>query len=313
MMVEPVHPLECGEFYCLQAMPGAAPVNDLGFVEAVDCFGEGVVIGIADAADGRFDACFGEALAVSDTDILAAAVGVVNEPVTLSRPALMQRLLQCIENKAGMCRAAHPPANDPAGIGVDDEGHIDEALPGGYEREVAHPQAVRRRCLELPIDMIERTGGRLVASRGLYLLAADHPFQAHAAHQPRHRAAGDREAFALLLPPHLTHPIIAEVLLDATPHLPVQDLILPGARRAAGRIDPTRNMFMIGGRGDRQQPADRLDPVIASLIIDEGDHGMERRSSSPWAKSPEAFRLHSLADRSSPLSRSSSLLLRHSL
>ena len=36
-------------------------------------------------------------------------------------------------------------------------------------------------------------------------------------------------------------------------------------------------------RGDRQDPADRLDPVGLTMIVDEGDHGLNRRSSSAWA------------------------------
>ena len=43
----------------------------------------------------------------------------------------------------------------------------------------------------------------------------------------------------------------------------------PG-RRLAG-IGPSRRMSVIGGRGDRQNPADRLDPVTRRVIVDEGD------------------------------------------
>jgi hypothetical protein len=33
-------------------------------------------------------------------------------------------------------------------------------------------------------------------------------------------------------------------------------------------------------RGDRQNPADRLDPVGIAMIVDERDHVFDRRSSS---------------------------------
>jgi hypothetical protein len=36
-----------------------ASVNDLGFLKTIDRFGEGVVVGIADAAHRRFDAGLG--------------------------------------------------------------------------------------------------------------------------------------------------------------------------------------------------------------------------------------------------------------
>lgn len=45
------------------------------------------------------------------------------------RPPLVQGLLQGIPNEARTRRAAGPPADDTAGIDVDDEGHIDEAGP----------------------------------------------------------------------------------------------------------------------------------------------------------------------------------------
>jgi hypothetical protein len=41
---------------------------------------------------------------------------------------------------------------------------------------------------------------------------------------------------------------------------------------------------VVGRRGDRQHPADRLDPVGLPMIVDEGDHVRDRRSSSAKAK-----------------------------
>ena len=54
---------------------------------------------------------------------------MVDEAATLGWPAIMERLLQSIQDKAGVCGARYPSANDPPGKGVDDESHIDEALP----------------------------------------------------------------------------------------------------------------------------------------------------------------------------------------
>ena len=45
-------------------------MDDLGFVEAVDCLGESIVVGIADAANRRLDAGLGEALGILDRDVL---------------------------------------------------------------------------------------------------------------------------------------------------------------------------------------------------------------------------------------------------
>src|SRR5262249_25797438 len=68
-------------------------------------------------------------------------------------------------------------------------------------------------------------------------------------------------------------------------------------------------MRMVSRGDNRQHPADRLDPIRAMLIVDEGDHGLCRRSSSAWAKYALALRRISLACRSSRFSRSSTLSL----
>jgi hypothetical protein len=41
---------------------------------------------------------------------------------------------------------------------------------------------------------------------------------------------------------------------------------------------------MVGGRGNLQNPADRLDPVGLTVLIYEADHLLNGRSSSAWAK-----------------------------
>jgi len=69
-IVEPVHPFERGVLDSVHAPPGAAPVDDLGLVETVDRFGQGIVVAIADAAHGGFKAGLGEALGIFDRDVL---------------------------------------------------------------------------------------------------------------------------------------------------------------------------------------------------------------------------------------------------
>ena len=114
--------------------------------------------------------------------------------------------------------------------------------------------------------------------------AADDPLQTHLPHQSRHRATGNIEAFALELPPDLAHAIDPEVLIEHAPNLDLQRGILPGPRRQLGGIAPPGHMGVIGRAGDRQDLADRLDPMRPTMIVDEGDHGLDRRSSSAVAK-----------------------------
>src|SRR5258706_12931091 len=147
-VVEPVDPFEGGELDGLEVPPWSAPVDQLGLVKTVDGFGEGIVIGISDAADRRLYACFSQALGVFDRDVLAAPVAMVHEPAAMDRPSIMQGLLQCVEHEAGVCRARHPPAHDPAGIGVDHKGDIDKAGPGRDIGEVGEPEDIRPWRLE---------------------------------------------------------------------------------------------------------------------------------------------------------------------
>src|ERR1700733_8557755 len=114
---------------------------------------------------------------------------MVDKDAAMDRPTLMQGLLQRIEDEARMGGAADPPADDPAGEGVDDEGDIDEAGPSRHIGEIRKPEHVRRWGVELSVDMILRARRRLVADRGSHRLAADYPLQTHAPHQPLDRAA----------------------------------------------------------------------------------------------------------------------------
>ena len=46
-LVEPVDPFECGELDLVNVAPRPVRVDDLGLLEAVDRFGQGVVVGVA--------------------------------------------------------------------------------------------------------------------------------------------------------------------------------------------------------------------------------------------------------------------------
>src|SRR5882757_7201493 len=118
-------------------------MNDLGLVEAVDRLGEGVVVAVADAADGGLDAGFGWALSVADAHILRAAVAMMHQAAAMSWPSLVKGLLKSVQHKAGMSGPAHPPADNAAGIDVDHESDVDESRPGADIGEVRQPQRVR--------------------------------------------------------------------------------------------------------------------------------------------------------------------------
>jgi hypothetical protein len=77
-MVEPVHPFERGEFDCLEGPPWS--MDDLRIVEAVDGLSERVVVAVADAADGRLDPGFCQALGVFYGNVLASPVAECTSP-----------------------------------------------------------------------------------------------------------------------------------------------------------------------------------------------------------------------------------------
>jgi hypothetical protein len=53
----------------------------------------------------------------------------MDEAPSMDGPLLMQGLLQRVEHEAGVRSPRHAPADDTAGIGVDDERNVDEARP----------------------------------------------------------------------------------------------------------------------------------------------------------------------------------------
>jgi hypothetical protein len=75
-----------------------------------------------------------------------------------------------------------------------------------------------------------------------------------------------------------------EVLLVHAPDFTLQGDIAPGSSRQLTRVGAPGDVGVIRRRGDRQNAADRLDPVAGAVLVDKGDHGLNRRSSSAWAK-----------------------------
>ena len=88
-----------------------------------------------------------------------------------------------------------------------------------------------------------------------------------------------------VLKKHHTLAVLSLVRLhEVAPDLDLQSGILPGACRQLGRIAPLGHMGVVGRGSDRQDLTDRLDPMRPTMIVDEGDHGLDRRSSSAIAK-----------------------------
>src|SRR4051794_40595800 len=98
----------------------------------------------------------------------------MHEATAPRRLAVVQRLLKSIKDEPGLRVPRHPPADDAAGEGVDDEGDVHEALPSGQVGEIGYPELVRLRHLELPVHLVGRARRRLVRHRRAGRLAMNY-------------------------------------------------------------------------------------------------------------------------------------------
>ena len=196
-------------------------------------------------------------------------------------------LLERVQDQRGPHRPGGAPAQDPPGVGVDDERDVDHARPGRDVGEVGDPEPVRGGRAELPPHQVSGPGRGRGGHRGADPLPAARPGQAQLAHQPLHRAPGHRRALAVELQPDLPRPVDAVVLRVHPADLGLQLLIAhgPGRGHPAGGV-------VVGGRGDRaavlgQHAADRLDPEPGLVLADEphetaaGGRAPPRRKPTP--------------------------------
>src|SRR5208282_4340150 len=306
--VVPAGPFAGGGLHLGGGFPWPQVAGDLGLVQADDALGQRVVIGIPDGPDRRGDARGGQLGAVADGQVLAAGVGVVDQPGHLDALAgpVGDRHHQCVQHQAGVVAGGGAPPGDQPGERVDDERGIGGARPGGYEGEAGQLQPVRGVRREAAVDQILRPVLRRVRDRRPRLLppAAAHPAQPQLAHQPLHGAPGRRVALAVELVPHLPRAVaFPAVLIDP------QDLLLQrgvthrprrGRPRPRGVVPRRRD----GHAGLAQRPADRPDPELVPEGLDEGHHQGYRWPSSA-AKKALAVRNIAFTRRSSAFSRSS--------
>ena len=102
---------ERGEFDGLEMPPRTLALNHLRFEEANHRFGEGVVVGIAAAADRRRDAGFRQPVGVAHRQILRAAITVMHEVLDAGAAPVVDRLLEGVEHEVG--RQATPRRASP--------------------------------------------------------------------------------------------------------------------------------------------------------------------------------------------------------
>ena len=79
--------------------------------------------------------------------------------------------LQGLQHEGGLHAGRGLPAEDAAGVDVDDERDVDHAVPGRHVGEVRDPQPVRPVRAEPALDQVRRPGDVLVGDRGAAGLA----------------------------------------------------------------------------------------------------------------------------------------------
>lgn len=55
---------------------------------------------------------------------------MMDQATPMGRTAIVERLFERIQDEAGVRRPAGAPAYDPSGVGIDDEGDVDEPRLG---------------------------------------------------------------------------------------------------------------------------------------------------------------------------------------
>src|SRR5581483_10719587 len=198
----------------------------------------------------------------------------------------------------------HPPPHDHPAEGVDHERRVDEARPCRDVGQVTHPQQVRGGGGEVALHQVRRPLRDRGRHGGPLGLAPPGSFDPQLPHEPDHAVPTHSDVLSVELPPDLARPVDVEVLLADAKDLELQLLV----SELAGRCRPAP-CRVVGGWGELQHPADRLDPPPLSVPIDERHYFGSRGSSSRAKKLAAAFRI-SLALRSSRFSRSSSTLRR---
>ena len=182
--------------------------------------------------------------------------------------------------------------------------------------QVGDPQAIRRQRPEVAVHQIRADSGSRVADRGALTLPACPAGQPELAHEPLHRAAGDRRRLAGRSRFSSTTPSEPRRRRSST-HEP-QRSWASGPRRAARGRSACGAVFVVGRRGDLhaelgEPGADRLDtptqtlPVgvlvaLTDVLVDIG-HDQRCGRSSSAAKKADALRNIALARLSSAFSR----------
>src|ERR1700692_186136 len=111
-MIEPIYPLERGEFDGFKMTPRSLQTNHLRLEQADHRLGQRVIVRVAATADGGLDAGLRQTVGVAHGEILTAAIAVMDQVADVLPTALVDRLVQGVEHEVGPERRRHAPPDD---------------------------------------------------------------------------------------------------------------------------------------------------------------------------------------------------------
>ena len=275
LRVVPVHPSKRREFEVLDPLPwsgSGGSVDEFGLVVPVHRLGQSVVIRIADRPDRgcRTDLC--QTLPVANRGELRSRVAMTPQ-IIVAGAAGPAGHLNRVEDHLGAHMRRDPPAHDHPGERVDDETHVGDTRPGGYERQIGHPEPVRSGRGELALHQIRVPRRCWLRPCGLHSLRTPCALDTGGTHQSRRLIAANHDPRSARCLPELTDPVDAVVGLPEFDQLRDQRLVAPGtSRRLAGLGG------VVTARSHLQQSADELDSEPAAfnqvvlVRVDERDY-----------------------------------------
>jgi len=168
-------------------------VNQLGLQGVEPAFHRGVVPAIALSAQGRHEAIRFQQRAVITGGVLAAAIGVVNEPGSWALP--LDRHGQCGDRQLLAHVMAHRPSHHLTAEEIQDDGELQPPLVGRDVTDVGEPDLVRPRGEKgLPEKIVSNRQGMIAIGGDHTEPPAFRCTDAVAPHQTLDTAAADRES-----------------------------------------------------------------------------------------------------------------------
>src|SRR6266508_4318269 len=185
---------------------------------------------------------------------------------------------RCARSAPASC---HP--DDHPAVAVEDEGEVEEAVPGPQVGDVGDPLLVRPGRPEVALqEVASPLERRLVRDRRPALLAAADALEALLAHQPGDAVATDLDVMALRLLPGLADAVDRAVALAGGEDLGHERALF---ERAAGRLPGPARLVRAHRHADC--PTDRLDPESVPPRLHVAAH-LRRVGSSSVAKYTDA-------------------------